>query len=109
MTAAASDALDGVRARLAETGASASPRAVAAALRADGRVVSDAAVLDVFDALRRDSQGAGRLEPLLALDGVTDVLVNGRDEVYVDCGDGLQLTDVRFRDEDDVRRLAQRL
>src|SRR4051794_2407077 len=101
--------LDGVRARLADTGASPSPHDVAAALRVDGRVVSDAAVLDVFEALRRDSHGAGPLEPLLMLEGLTDVLVNGPHEVYVDRGDGLERTDVRFRDDDDVRRLAQRL
>jgi pilus assembly protein CpaF len=41
--------------------------------------------------------------------GVTDVVVNGTDGVYVDAGDGLQPVDVRFADERAVRRLAQRL
>ena len=82
---------------------------MAEALRADGRLTSDSAVLDVFHALRRESRGAGLLEPLLALDGVTDVLVNGADEVYVDTGEGLELTEIRFPDDDAVRRLAQRL
>lgn len=109
MTGLRTDALEGVRARLAEVGGSTSARDVAAALRAEGRVVSDATVLETFDALRRDCQGAGPLDPLLLREGVTDVLVNGPHEVYVDCGDGLVRTDVRFRDDDDVRRLAQRL
>ena len=40
---------------------------------------------------------------------MTDVLVNGAGEVYVDRGAGLELTDVRLGTEDAVRRLAQRL
>ena len=40
---------------------------------------------------------------------MTDVLVNGAGEVYVDRGSGLELTDVRLGSEDAVRRLAQRL
>ena len=45
----------------------------------------------MLDALRRDVLGAGPLEPLLRLDGVTDVLVNGPAQVFVDRGDGLEL------------------
>ena len=103
------DVLDRVRLRLAERRLEAGPAQVAEALRSDGRLVGDVAVLDVVDALRRDSVGAGALEPLLGTDGVTDVLVNGPDEVYVDIGRGLRRTEVRFPDDDAVRRLAQRL
>ncbi|MGH3372221.1 MAG: TadA family conjugal transfer-associated ATPase, partial [Nocardioidaceae bacterium] len=39
----------------------------------------------------------------------TDVLVNGPSQVHVDRGGGLELTDVRFPDDQAVRRLAQRL
>jgi pilus assembly protein CpaF len=39
----------------------------------------------------------------------TDVLVTAPDAVWVDRGDGLVRTDVRFADEASVRRLAQRL
>jgi pilus assembly protein CpaF len=82
---------------------------VAAALRDAGRPVGDATVLGVLEVLRRDVVGAGPLEHLLRLDGVTDVLVNGADAVYVDRGQGLELTTVRFPDDAAVRRLAQRL
>jgi pilus assembly protein CpaF len=40
---------------------------------------------------------------------VTDVLVNGPEQVWVDRGRGLELTPVRFADDDAVRRLAVRL
>jgi pilus assembly protein CpaF len=53
--------------------------------------------------------GAGPLEPLLAAPDVTDVLVNGPQEVWVDRGSGLERADVGFADAAAVRRLAQRL
>jgi len=101
--------LDQVRDRLARDGSPGTPHEVAAALRGLGRPVGDATVLAVHDALRAESLGAGPLDPLLALPGVTDVLVNGPDEVWLDRGSGLERADVRFPDDDAVRRLAQRL
>ena len=98
-----------VRERIARDGAELSPEVVAAALRAHGRPVGDATVLAVLDVLQRDVIGAGPLEGLLQLPGVTDVLVNGPGAVYVDRGEGLELTGVRFGDDTAVRRLAQRL
>lgn len=103
------DAVEQVRDELARQGAALTPSVVAAALRARGRPVGDATVLAVLDELRRDVLGAGPLEPLLRMPGVTDVLVNGPSAVYVDRGDGLELTSVRFADDAAVRRLAQRL
>ncbi|MCW2781174.1 MAG: type secretion system protein [Marmoricola sp.] len=82
---------------------------MAQALREQGRPVGDATVLAVHDALRRDVVGAGPLEPLLQLAGVTDVLVNGAAQVWIDRGRGLELTGVRLPDDEAVRRLAQRL
>ena len=101
--------VDAVRERLARDAAPLTPELVARALREQGRPVGDATVLAVHDALHRDVVGAGPLEPLLRLAGVTDVLVNGAQQVWVDRGSGLELTGVRFGDEAAVRRLAQRL
>jgi len=101
--------LAAVRDRLARDPGELTPHRVALALRESGRPVGDAAVLEVYEALRRDVVGAGPLEPLLRLPGVTDVLVNGPDRVYLDRGAGLELTAVRFADDEAVRRLAQRL
>jgi pilus assembly protein CpaF len=72
--------------------------------------IADDAVLGQLE--RRVSAellGAGPLEPLLAMPGVTDVLVNSAHEVWIDRADGLQRTSVSFADDDGVRRLAQRL
>jgi pilus assembly protein CpaF len=101
--------LERVRDRLASSGTVLDPAEVARALRDEGRPVGDAETLAVLDDLRREVLGAGPLEPLLRGEGVTDVLVNGPDRVYVDRGGGLELTGVTFPDDDSVRRLAQRL
>jgi pilus assembly protein CpaF len=105
-----SDALvDQVRDRLARSPGDLTPHRVAEALRESGRPVGDATVLAVYESLRRDVVGAGPLEPLLRLPGVTDVLVNGPGQVFVDRGSGLEPSGVTFPDDEAVRRLAQRL
>jgi len=101
--------VDRVRDRLAGEPGELSPHRVATALREAGGPVGDATVLAVFEELRRDVVGAGPLDPLLRLPGVTDVLVNGFGAVHLDRGSGLERTDVVLPDEAAVRRLAQRL
>ena len=101
--------VDAVRADLARSPGDLTPHRVAEALRKAGRPVGDATVLTVHEHLRRDVLGAGLLQPLINDPAVTDVLVNSPDRVYVDRGAGLELTGVRFADEQSVRRLAQRL
>jgi pilus assembly protein CpaF len=108
-TRVSTDDLEAVRDRLARNPGALTPHRVAEALRETGRPVGDAAVLAVYETLRRDVVGAGPLEPLLRTPDVTDVLVNGPDHVYVDRGRGLEATPVRFPDDGAVRRLAQRL
>ncbi len=100
---------EAVRTRIAALGRDPDATDIADALRWCGHVVSDAHVLAVSEALRRDSVGAGPLDPLLALPGVTDVIVNGPGQVYVDTGDGLRTTSVHFSSDEEVRRLAVRL
>ncbi len=105
--------LEQVRAGLAERGhddgTTPSPADVAALVRAHGRVLDDGALLDLVDALERETTGAGQLDVLLREPGLTDVLVNGPDQVYVDRGRGLVRVDATFGDDGEVRRLAQRL
>ncbi|WP_327681840.1 TadA family conjugal transfer-associated ATPase [Streptomyces sp. NBC_00467] len=101
--------LDAVRQRLAESGAEPTPARVAAALRAQGRLLGDTEVLGGTETLRCELVGTGPLEPLLADPAVTDVLVSAPDRVWVDRGCGLELTGVTFADAASVRRLAQRL
>ncbi|MFT4286762.1 TadA family conjugal transfer-associated ATPase [Nocardioides sp.] len=105
----APEVVDEVRDRLARAPGELTPHRVAEALRATGAPIGDATVLAVYESLRRDVVGAGPLEPLLRLPGVTDVLVNGPDQVWIDRGSGLEPAAVTFPNDDAVRRLAQRL
>ncbi len=111
MTGTVADAgeLDAVRTRLAALARPHTPADVADAMRAEGQVVSDRALLETVDRLRKDSTGAGPLEVLLHQPGVTDVLVNGPEQVFVDRGHGLEPVELSFATDGDVRRLAQRL
>ncbi len=53
--------------------------------------------------------GLGPLEPLFADPTVSDVLVNGPDEVWIDRFGRLERTEVRFDDETHLRRLLLRM
>lgn len=122
MTALDPELLERVRGRLAGAvrapgaSASGSPAApeptaarVAAALREEGGVLGDVALLEVVAALGSELAGLGVLQPLLADPLVSDVLVHGASQVWLDRGGGLVRSAVRFTDDAAVRRLAQRL
>ncbi|WKD58573.1 TadA family conjugal transfer-associated ATPase [Corynebacterium caspium] len=82
---------------------------LASLVREHAGVISDLSLLEVLRALRNDSTGVGILEPLVCLPEVTDVLVNGPRQVWVDRGKGLVKSDICFSNEADIRRLATRL
>jgi pilus assembly protein CpaF len=99
-----------VRERLVAEGGTPTPSRVAAALRdVGGGLHGDVEVLQVLRTLQSEIVGAGPLQSLLADPAVTDVLVNGPDEVWADRGQGLERLPLRFPDEAAVRRLAVRL
>ena len=56
-----------------------------------------------------DMIGLGPLEPLLADEAITDIMVNGPKQIYVERKGKLMLTDVHFRDNDHVMNIAQRI
>ncbi|WP_197378985.1 TadA family conjugal transfer-associated ATPase [Mycolicibacterium mengxianglii] len=83
---------------------------VAAAIRAESAgLLGDTEVLTNLRAVQTELTGVGVLEPLLCLPGATDVLVTSPSHVWIDDGNGLRRSSVRFADEAAVRRLAQRL
>jgi pilus assembly protein CpaF len=57
----------------------------------------------------RDTVGLGPLEDLFADPGVEEVMVNGPGQVYVERGGRIELTDVRFADEDELRNTIERI
>ncbi|WP_120496001.1 CpaF family protein [Kiloniella sp. EL199] len=63
----------------------------------------------VIELILADMLGLGPLEPLLADEAITDIMVNGPNQVFVEKGGKLQLTDVTFRDNDHVMNVARRI
>ncbi len=64
---------------------------------------------DLVTTLLNDLLGLGPLEVLLADDKVTDIMVNGPKQIYVERGGKLTLTDVTFRDDAHVMNIATRI
>ncbi|MGH6974889.1 MAG: CpaF family protein [Stellaceae bacterium] len=56
-----------------------------------------------------DMLGLGPLEPLLADESVTDIMVNGSKQVYVERRGKIELTGVSFRDNAHVMSIATRI
>ena len=64
---------------------------------------------DLVTMLLNDMLGLGPLEPLLADDSITDILVNGPKQVYIERKGKLELTDIEFRDFKHVMNVATRI
>jgi pilus assembly protein CpaF len=56
-----------------------------------------------------DVLGYGPLEPLLARDDISDIMVNGADTVYIEVAGKVQKTDIHFRDNAQLLHICQRI
>ncbi len=56
-----------------------------------------------------DVLGLGPIEPLLALDDVADIMVNGPKQIYIERGGKIEKTDVTFRDNAQLMHVCQRI
>lgn len=101
--------LAGVRERLSRVNGRPSRDQVVDALRASGTVLGSTALEEMIVRVRAELLGAGDLQVFLEDPQVTDVLVNGPADVWVDRGRGLERTGVDLGTAQDVRELAVRL
>ena len=65
--------------------------------------------LELVEQLLNDMLGLGPLEPLLADESISEVMVNGPKQVYCESKGKLTLTDVTFRDNAHVLSIATRI
>ena len=72
-------------------------------------VLSIAEQEELLDDICNDVLGYGPLEPLLARDDIADVMVNGADRTFIEVGGKIQLTNVRFRDNQQLMNICQRI
>ena len=63
----------------------------------------------LVERLLDDMFGLGPIEPLLTDQTITDILINGPRQVYVERAGKLVLTDVTFADNDQLVNIAQRI
>ena len=84
-------------------------RAVARALAAEGVVLAPEAWARTVRDLVDDLAGLGPLESLLRDPAVTEVMVNGADEVHVERDGVLCATPVRFEDDAHLQRVVGRV
>ena len=63
----------------------------------------------LFEAIAAEILGFGPIEPLLNDDSVTEIMVNGPRMVYVEQHGRLYRTDIRFRDDEHVTRVIDRI
>jgi pilus assembly protein CpaF len=59
--------------------------------------------------LVNDMMGLGPLEPLLAEKEITEVMVNGPNQIYVERSGKLELTDISFRDHSHLMNICTRI
>jgi pilus assembly protein CpaF len=64
---------------------------------------------EMLDDICNDVLGYGPLEPLLARDDIADVMVNGANRTYIEVSGKIQLTNIRFRDNQQLMNICQRI
>jgi pilus assembly protein CpaF len=64
---------------------------------------------DLVQSLIADMLGLGPLEPLIEDETVTDIMVNGPGQVYIERGGKLEMTEIAFRDDQHVMNVATKI
>jgi pilus assembly protein CpaF len=78
-------------------------------LNEEGRLLTDADRTRLIDEIKNELLGLGPLEPLLWDDSVTDILVNGAHQVYVERLGKLNPTDVKLQDDQHLMLIIDRI
>ncbi|HYA35158.1 MAG TPA: TadA family conjugal transfer-associated ATPase, partial [Candidatus Binataceae bacterium] len=78
-------------------------------LTEEGRLLTDTDRTNLVEEIKNELLGLGPLEPLLWDDQITDILVNGAHQVFVEKFGKLQLTDVQFQDDQHLMLVIDRI
>src|SRR5580700_4545421 len=84
-------------------------QAITDILTEEGRLLTDTDRARLVEEIKNELLGLGPLEPLLWDDDISDILVNGPNQVYVERGGKLYLTDVRFNDDQHLMLIIDRI
>ena len=84
-------------------------QAINETLDEDGRLLTDLDRQRLITEIKNELLGLGPLEPLLHDDDITDILVNGHGQVYVEKFGKLHRTDVTFQDDQHLMLIIDRI
>ena len=83
--------------------------AITVILNEEGRLLTEADKNRLIEEIKNELLGLGPLEPLLWDDEITDILVNGHNQVYVEKRGKLYSTDVKFQDDQHLMLIIDRI
>jgi pilus assembly protein CpaF len=81
----------------------------AAVLEAEGISLTRVERLRLFEAISAEILGFGPIEPLLKEPTISEIMINGPKQVYVERSGKLELADVEFNDDEHVMRVIDRI
>jgi pilus assembly protein CpaF len=84
-------------------------QAITDILNEEGRLLTETDRSRLVEEIKNELLGLGPLEPLLWDEDVSDILVNGPNQVYVERQGKLYLTDVRFNDDSHLMLIIDRI
>ena len=84
-------------------------QAITEILNEEGRLLTETDRVRLVEEIKNELLGLGPLEPLLWDEDVSDILVNGPNQVYVERQGKLYLTDVRFNDDQHLMLIIDRI
>ncbi|MBL1241543.1 MAG: CpaF family protein [OCS116 cluster bacterium] len=74
-----------------------------------GGIMSIAEQEELLEDICNDVLGYGPLEPLLARDDIADIMVNGADKCYIEVDGKMELTNIKFQDNEQLMNICQRI
>ncbi len=83
--------------------------AIQETLDEEGRLLTEADRARLIDEIKDELLGLGPLEPLLRDDEVTDILVNGHSQVYIERRGKLHHTEISFHDDQHLMLIIERI
>jgi len=79
------------------------------AMQTDGLVHADLDMRSVAHSVLHEAVGLGALDDLLSDESVRAIVVNGPERIFVDKGEGLETSELKFSSESALHRVARRL
>jgi pilus assembly protein CpaF len=83
--------------------------AISDILKEEGRLLTEGDRVRLVEEIKNELLGLGPLEPLLHDDDITDILVNGHSQVYVEKYGKLHHADVAFQDDQHLMLIIDRI